>query len=74
LSYRDVFKVYTPDQIRAKQDELTVWELKQADAFERYKSASSTRHGVAAITWANCREIVQHLRGQLQAMKRREWK
>lgn len=66
-------KTYTPDDIRVKEAELAAWELKLANALERYRSTSSARHGVAAITWANIRSIVQHLRGQLREMKRREW-
>ncbi len=67
-------QTYTPDAIRAKEAELAAWEERQTAALTRYHNAPSTRHGVAAITWANCRQIVQHLRGQLQTMKRREWK
>ena len=64
------FKTYTPDAIRAKEEELAAWELKLVDALENYMTATSRNQVTRAITWANIKGVVDHLRGQLRAMKR----
>ncbi len=62
---------YSPAAIRAKEDELASWELRLADALEKYMNATSRNQVTRALTWHNIRSVVMHLRGQVQSMKRR---
>ena len=67
------FKTYTPDAIRAKEEELAAWELKLVDAIERAHNAPSNRYYDVWLSYNNIKSVVDHLRGQLRTMKRREW-
>jgi len=59
------------DPITAKEEELSAWEAREAAALALYNdTARAYQRETAAITWTNCREIVAHLRTQLNALKR----
>jgi len=59
------------DPITAKEEEIAAWEAREIAALALYNdTARAYQRTTAAITWTNCREIVAHLRTQLQAMKR----
>lgn len=72
MSAHDRFKTYSHGDILAKEADIAIWELKLADALDKYNAATSGNCRHRAFVWNNVKNVLYSLRRELEEMRKAE--
>lgn len=67
----DKTRLYTQDEIFAKEIQLEAWAIRVEKAERAYMNAKSSNYVQKAIERGNIRDVYHHLKRELKAMRER---